>query len=288
MADAEITPQVSTQSAAQAPDVAAVAAPVVAAVVEAAPVAVPVADVAPVVESPKTESFLAAEPTEAKPDAKAAEVKSDAVKPEVKQPDSKDAKPVDDAAKPETAEVALPVYDAFKLPENSKVDEKTLGEVGNLLGQLELAKSDHAKFQEIGQKIVDLGLNVSAEAAKATTDFYVGLHTKKINGWREELLKAPDIGQGDPEKLKSYSQEMVNFIARDGGTKEEVTAFRKLMSEEGVSDSPALIRIFANLKSKIEKYEKESSNMLPGTKPATAKPAHPGVGMINTLYGKAS
>lgn len=252
----------------------------------------------PTAPAPKPEtSFVGAEPApeaEPKPEIKAeekADVKAEE-KPETKIEDKKvdgeklaETKPAEGEVKTEVSEIALPTYEPFVLPEGLKVDEKATSEFAGLLGKLEAAKSDHKEFQEIGQKIVDLYTARLTEALKAQTDYFVQINQKQRTDWREELRKDPIIGKNDDGHFQASQRDMVNFLARNGGTKEEVRAFRQWANESGNGESPALVRVLSNLKTKVDLYEKEASQILPGTKPASSKPAHPGLGIMNSLYG---
>lgn len=237
-------------------------------------------------------SLLGAEPvvetkTEVVPEVKVEEKKAEAEVKKISEGE-KSAETKDTEVKIETVDEQIPTYDAFKFPEGFKVDEKATSEFSGLLGKLEIAKGDHAKTQEIGQQIVDLYSTRLQEALKNQTDYFVQLHEKQKSTWREELRKDPVIGKnGDDKAFAEYQRGMVNFLATNGGSKEEVTAFRKWANETGNGESPALVRLLGNLKSKIERYENESSQMLAGTKPATNKPA-PGKGIMQSLYGKKS
>lgn len=240
----------------------------------------------PVVEKP---SLLGTE-TEAKPEVKTdakTEVKVEA-KPETEVKPT-DAKPEGDkpAETKEGDTPAIPTYEPFKLPEGVKVDEKIMGEFTGLLGQLENAKGDHKSTQEVGQKLTDLFTANMQAALKNQQDYYVQLHNQKVNNWVDDLQKDPILGKGDAKVLQKTATDMANFIARNGGAKEHVTEFRKIMTESGVGNAPAVVHVFKSLMSKIEGYENETSQMLPGTKPQSAK-THPGQGIIKTLYGSGS
>lgn len=258
-----------------------------------APVASP-AESAPVVKQDES-SLLGAEPPVEVKDEKPVIDK----KPEAKADDKKtgekpaEVKPVDgvkpEANKLEVTEIVSPTYEPFVVTEGIgaglKPDEKVMNEFSGLLGKLETAKSDHKEFQNIGQQLVDLYVGRTNEALKAQTDYYVALHEKQKTNEFEALRQDPVIGKGgDGEAFNAYKRDMANFLAANGGTKEEVVNFRKFVDERGVANALPLVRILHNLKSKIERYESEGSKMLPGTKPAPSKPPV-GKGIMNALYG---
>lgn len=263
-------------------------------------------------------SLLGSEP---KPETKteSVEVKTDAkpeVKSEVKPEDSKSEKPSDEkqpetkegdkAAEEKTAEAKdgekpsetekaesseqskIPTYEPLKVPEGFKIDESKMGDFTKMLGEFEASKPDHVKFQEFGQKALDFHINALQEQTKQLTDYYVSLHQKRVADEFSTLKKDPVIGgNGDDKVFAKTTQELASFLQSHGGSKEEVNAFRKYVSENGVDNSLPIARVLLNLKSKIDRYESEVSKPLPGTKPATEKSA-PGKGILKTLYGSKS
>ena len=273
---AEVIPAASPAPVAAAPAAVVDApAPVVAA--PDAPAPAPVVEAA-VAADPQL-SLLGDEPVEAKP----AEVKApDAPVVEAKPADAPvvEAKPVDAPVEA----VVLPTYEPFKLPEGVAGGE-SLDAFTKELAAFEASKPTHEQFQAFGQKIVDQ----HTAAMKAQTDHFIQLCEKQKATDLESLRNDPVIGKGgDQDAFQAFGKDFVNFIARNGGTKEEVTAFREFTKERGVDNALPIIRVINNLKNKIDRYEKEASKMLPGTKPAAAAPAHPGKGMTGRLYGGAS
>lgn len=281
MADAPI-PQTETSSALAATTAPAPEPVVTAPIAEtpAAPIATPAPDASREAEPVKTEAapasaLLSAEPTSepAKtetPDApKVEEVKTE-VKPE--------------GDKPTAEQPVLPTYEPFKVAEGSKIDEKVLGEFTGFLGKLELAKGDHKATQEIGQSLVEFYQTNVANVLKAQNDYFVSLHEQQKSKDIEALRNDPVIsGKGDDKVLTKNMQDIVNSLNRHGGSKEEMTQFRQTLQERGVEGSLPIARVLKNLTDKINRYENESSKMLPGAKPAMNKPPV-GKGILNSLY----
>ncbi|MGB9154427.1 MAG: hypothetical protein WCD70_15225 [Alphaproteobacteria bacterium] len=295
MADTENIP---SQPSAPAPVVEASAPAAVAPVVEASapivetPVA-PVAEVAatekPVVEvAAKPESFLGVQEEGAEPVVDAPATDAPVVE-ETKVDAKVEAKPEDATAetKTETADDgALVPYETFKGIDGQEATPEFMEKFTPILQKFQTATTPQER-QAIAQQIVDMGAEAVKNAAQQVNDYYKNAYEGRQREWREELLKDPVLGRNDEAFLKQSAQSMANFLAAKGGTKEEVSAFRKVVSEAGVENAPAIVRVLNNLKSRLDKYENESSRMLPGTKPAIAAPAAPGKGMINRLYGGA-
>lgn len=237
-------------------------------------------------EAPKEEIKAEVKP-EAKVETKAEEKKPE-VKPEEKKPETKveEKKPEEKPAAAETP--VAPVYEPFKLPETFKVDEKAMGEFTGLLGQLELAKGDHKATQEIGQKMADLYAANMEQALKTQQEYFVQLHNKNIQTMQDELKKDPYFGaNGDQAGQIKVKMEIAGFLQRNI-PKEDLTAFRNFVEEKGIGDALPLAKVINTLKQKIDKYETESANMVPGTKPAPTKAAVGSQsikGMQQTLYG---
>lgn len=275
MAD-EVQPDLPLETA-----TAASPAPVV---VDAAPVAAaaPASDTTPIIESAvpsveaATESLLSAEPEADKP-AETPTDKPDEAKVEDNPTEATTETPVD--------VVVLPTYEPFKLPEGFTANEAT-DNFTKELATFEASKPDHEKFQAFGQKLMDRHVEALSKALKDQTDYFIQLNERQKASDIESLRSDPIIGKGgDSEAFQAFGKDFVNFIAKNGGTKEEVTAFREFTKERGVDNALPIIRVINNLKNKIERYEKEASSILPGTKPAAAAPQHPGKGMTGRLYG---
>lgn len=267
----------------------------------------PAAESAPIAEKPVViQESSAVEPAKATTETAPIETKVDAAPVEVSllaDEPKPEATPEDGAEKPakdgtaekkegetaeipsEVSEIVVPTYEPFKIPENFKADDKLMGDFTKMLGDFEASKPDHVKFQEFGQKALEFHVAQLAEAMKNQAEYFTTLQNKKRGDDLDALRKDPVIGKnGDDEHFKKFGQDFINFIARHGGSKEEVTQFRKFTQERGVDNALPIVRLINNLKMKIEKYENESSKMLPGAKPAVNKPA-PGKGILNAMYG---
>lgn len=299
MADADTTPTSpapASASAPSAPDVAVPSAPAA----DAAPVAAPETVQAPVetpaapaAEAPAA-SLLGTEPTEPEapvtPPAEApkdGEKAPDAVKDGEKPADgdkpAEGEKPAEGDKAPDTA-AELPKFEPLTLPDGFQADEKAMGEFTTMLGELELAKGDHVKMQEFGQKAIEMVAAQMQAQSQKVTDYYVSLFNRTKAEEFEALRNDPLIGNGDEKQFETFGKEMANFLQKNGGTKEEVTAFRKYVDERGVANGLPIVRVLQNLKNSIEKYQKEASPIVTGTKPATEK-SGPGKGIMTALYG---
>lgn len=220
----------------------------------------PVADPAPVVEAPVENVLGDAKPKE--------EVKPDASKPEAKPEGEKTETP------PEV-KIELPVYDEFKLPENYTADKESLEGFTKILGEIESGKLDHAGYQEMGQKLVDLGTKAVADSINRLNDYYSQYHENQKKEWFESFKSDPEMG-GD--KLQETVGMLRDVVDNYGGTAEQIAEFRQVMKDTGVGNHPSVTRILYNMAQKINKYTTESDNgsggtnrIVPAAKPAPSK-----------------
>jgi len=187
-------------------------------------------------------------------------------------PKEGEAKPEGDKPADAPAEVALPVYEEFKLPEGYNVDPESIGEFSKLLGELEIAagKIDHKGYQEAGQKLIDLGAKNVQQSIERLNEYYTQFHENQKKEWFESFKKDPEMGG---EKLQETVSTLRNAVEQYGGTAEQIAEFRKIMKETGVGNHPAVTRILYNMQQKINKYETENggNRIVPGAKPAPSK-----------------
>lgn len=208
------------------------------------------------VVAPISENILgdAPEPTEKKID----EPVKDAPEPDLKTTE-KDVKP------------EVPVYEAFKLPEDVSADsaKDTLDTFSKLLGEIETGKLDHTGFQDAGQKLVDLHIQGVQESVKNLNDYYVTLHEKTGTEWLSAFKADPEIGGANVEKTVGNVREAVEAYA---GNEQQKAEFRELMKSTNVGKHPAMIRLLANMDAKIRQYTTEPTNsMVPAARPAPNK-----------------
>ncbi len=170
---------------------------------------------------------------------------------------------------PAEVKVELPVYEAFKLPENVTLDKEPLDAFTKILGEIETGKLDHKGMQEKGQALIDLAAKSTAESINRLNDSYVEIHNKAKKERFESLKADPELGG---EKLQDTISALQKSVSEYGGTEAQIAAFRKEVSEAGIDASPALCRLIYNMQQKIDKYTTEPQNtMVPGSKPAPSK-----------------
>lgn len=244
------------------------AAPVVEAAVAPAPDAAPA--VAPA-ETPKAEpSLLAAadsakakEPADTKPEVKpeaaadakpadgkepAKDAKSDAKETPEKpvQEASKDAKPAADAAadaKPDGKEPAKEaavekppahVYEAFKVPDGTKLDDERVSAFTGILENPEL------DYQGRGQALMDMHIaelqRVSNQISQNQREVWTAYQTRQ----KDEIRNDPDVGGNRIETTLGRAKAMIEEF---GGTDQQVASTLEALSYTGMGNNVGLVRV---------------------------------------------
>lgn len=157
------------------------------------------------------------------------------------------AKPVvDPAVKPKEGETLLTKkddvkaevpekYEAFKVPEGYKLDDKVNEEASTMFKAMGLN-------QENAQKLVDFYVAKANEAAEAPFK----LMNETREGWRNEIKADKELGSKLPEVKTAVSK------AIDGlGDAKLAADFRAAMDITGVGDHPAFIRAFYKLAQQV-------------------------------------
>lgn len=168
-----------------------------------------------------------------------------------------------------------PKYDAFKLPDDVKLEDDRVKGFTDILGELELKSKgvDHALFQEFGQKAVDYHINEVKRVVEDLTKSYQTAWEQQKTSWKDTFLKDPEIGGN---RFQTTVDSALTFIRTHGGSAEQQTEFRNLMESSGLGNHPAMIRLLANAGRAMQE-----GKPLAATKPASAPKSK-----TQTLYGK--
>lgn len=204
------------------------------------------------VETPKTE-----------------DAKKDASVEAVKAPEQKKEEAV------QSAEVAptKPTYDALKLPEGLTPDDIKLGAVTDILADMELAKGDHAKMQELGQKLIDQSIAHTQEVLVKQINHYIGLHNQQVETWETAFMNDPEIGGNRKDTTINAANE---FIKTHGGNADQQKQLREILHSSGLGSNPAVLRTFA----------KAMANMAEGSPVPAKAPVPQATSKISKRYGE--
>lgn len=187
-----------------------------------------------------------AEKVEAKTEEVKLEAKAEekiAAKPEEKKPEVK-AEEKTAEVKTEEPKVEPPKFEAFKLPDGVKLEDKQVGEIHSMLGSFEIAsKASHEEVQKFGQAIVEYGLGVVKEEVQKIQKSADEYWSKKTKEFREAFEKDPDIGGNRKETTTQAARE---FISQHAGSPEKAAEIRKILYDHKLADHPAIIRLLAN------------------------------------------
>jgi hypothetical protein len=163
-------------------------------------------------------------------------------KPEAK-PEAKD--PTKDPAKPEGAPEK---YADFKAPEGFELDPKALEVAAPIFKELNLS-------QEGAQKLIDFYAQQSKDAAEAPIKFYAEMR----NGWRDTVIKNPELGNGRDGLKPEVSAHIAAAIDAMPNAKE----FRAAMTLTGAGDNPAFVAAMNWLGQQLSE-----GTLVPGSKPS--------------------
>lgn len=143
-----------------------------------------------------------------------------------------EAKPVDPVeVKPEEPIV----YQAFELPENVALDEKTLGEFTGLAQKFKLP-------QETAQEILAFG----AQAVKAFQENSLAQQHQAFGdmrrSWRDQVMADPEIGGAGHRTAMAAIARMRDLAVPE----KDRAAFNEFLVTTGAGDHPAFLRMVHN------------------------------------------
>lgn len=178
-------------------------------------------------------------------------------------------KPAEETPKP------LPTFEEFKLPEGVTADAESLKEFSDTLGEFEnLTGSDHAKLQELGQKLVERHAAELKKGIDRLYEYQVSEWKKQSDKWIEDFEADPELGGKRRNTTLDDARYAINNFA---GTPEQVAAFNKYLADTKMGNNPALIRAFSNLGKALREGKPLAAHSAP--KAPQSK--------LNTLYGSS-
>lgn len=171
---------------------------------------------------------------------KAAKTEGDK-KPEAKADEKKpDADKATDPVKDATADAQPPApvkYEAFKVPDGIKLDEKKLGQFTEIIGGAQVK-------QEVAQSLMDL--YVAERQADATS---MAAEQRRVwnalnDGWKSELRKDSVLGGNRLETSLSMAKAVIEEY---GGSPEQVKDLLAHTSNNGMGNYPGFVRLLHNI-----------------------------------------
>lgn len=277
---------------------ASTAASDVAPAADAAPASAPAASPLSSADSSKREgSAQPANNSSAASDGKAAETPAKAgdapppggpegkdAKPEGQAPDktpdaalgeAKDAKPGESAdGKPKEADAAAdkkpdtpaetppappPVYDAYKVPENLKLDENRLKEFNTILGEAELSgKADHAAMQQLGQKMMDLYAQEVQRIGQQVQQYQVDVWNRHLESELNVLKSDPELGGNRIETTLGNAKYVLEQF---GGSRDEQDRFMAVLDRAGVSSNRDFVALLNRMFERYREPQPVPSNL---------------------------
>lgn len=183
-------------------------------------------------------------------DAKAKPETADGKTPEVKPEPGKDAakEGADAAAKDALAQQppAPPAYEAPKLPEGQKLDDKLLSAFDKKVGEFELAhKVDHAAMQSFRQEMINDYVaevqRIGADVAKYQRDVWNRTIETRIN----ELKADPELGGSRIETVLGNAKYVIEDFG--GLSKAEQSELLAVWDNGGVSNHRLTVKLLNNI-----------------------------------------
>lgn len=194
-------------------------------------------------EEPKAKVDAPAEAPPAENTAPPAEKAKDGAAEEAKKDEApKDGEPKKEEAAQSEEPAPQPTYEPFKVEDGFTVDNEKLGEFTKILGEIELAKGDHVKVQETGQKLVDRHIAEVKNILQKQNEFYLNAFEKQKSDWLVAFENDPEIGGNQRDTTAEAAK---TFISTYGGTPDQQKSVRELMLKTGVGNHPDLIRLLA-------------------------------------------
>ena len=195
---------------------------------------------APPTETTKTEP---APPPDAKAKPHTGYGKTPEVKPEPgKAPDGTDAAPKEADAKPPPA----PVYEAPKLPENVKLDDKLLGAFDKKVGEFELAhKVDHAAMHAFRQEVINDYISEVQRIGQEVAQYQITAWNRLKEQRIAELKADPELGGNRIETVLGNAKYVIEDFG--GLTKAEQDQLFQVWDSGGVSEHRLTVKLLNNI-----------------------------------------
>lgn len=169
---------------------------------------------------------------------------------------------------------APPVYEAWKVPDGVTLGQTETAQYNGLLGELENARGDHAKTQEVGQKLVDFHIGEMKRLGDQLRQHQVDVWNRHIEGQINELKADPDFGGNRIETSLGNAKFVMEAML--GLSADESTKLVASMDASGISSNRLMIKALNKL---YERYREPEP--VPSLDPAasslnTAKSNNPG------------
>lgn len=162
--------------------------------------------------------------------------KSEPPKPDGKKPDGKDGAK-DAAVEKPPAQSEPHAFEAFTVPDGTKLDDKQVATFTGILNNAEFSPQQRA------QALVDMHVGemqrLTQQAAQQQRDVW----TQQQNRWRDDFRADKEIGGNRAATSLGLAKSLIEEL---GGTEEEVKATLAMLSYTGAGNHVGLIRVLHN------------------------------------------
>jgi hypothetical protein len=157
-----------------------------------------------------------------------------------------EAKPETEAKPADPVVAVAPVYEQFKLPENVTLDETKLGGFTGLLGEFEQKVSAdpaqaHAAAQEFGQKLLDLYVTETQQAAERQSQAQVANWEKLQETWATDFRNDAEIGKNRAETSLTRMGGLMDMYGQSAGP-DRLQSLRGVLALTGAGNNLEVLR----------------------------------------------
>lgn len=201
-----------------------------------------------------------AKPDGDKPDGKDVKKEGDGDKP--KPETDKDAAKADPEAKDATAENQPPApieYEAFKLPEGIKLDDKELAKFTEVAGKAQIP-------QDVAQSLVNLYIEERKQDAINAQQHQQDVWKQLNNGWKDELRNHPELGGNRLNTTLSRAKAVIEEYLGSpqyGGSPELVKALMAHTSLNGMGNFMPFVKLMNTLGEQLNIFEDSPTSANP-------------------------
>ncbi|EQB7928941.1 hypothetical protein ACYUFO_002234 [Vibrio parahaemolyticus] len=143
----------------------------------------------------------------------------------------------DDEDKDKDKETGAPEKYELSIPEGMELDEQALEKFEPLFREANMTNEQASKFAAAyGEHVNGMVERVQTETVQSLQDQWI----QQNKAWQGELLKDKEFGGANARENFNVAKSVID---RFGGTKEEIAAIRKAMSETGAGNHPEVMRL---------------------------------------------
>ncbi len=138
-------------------------------------------------------------------------------------------------------------YQPLTLPEGVTLNAERMGQFDGVLGK-------HSASPELRQELADMHIAEVNRIREETSQLQRQTYDRTREGWVSDWRKDPALGGA---RFDTVAASASSVIDRFGGTPEQVSELRSIMSLTGAGDHPAVARMLHNVDQALQQYMEE-------------------------------